>query len=51
MNKAVSLPRGSFGRRGNQVFTGMKAIVLVAAAWGLVYPALLWSLEHLLQQA
>lgn len=51
MNKSVSIPRSAFGSRGNQVLTAVKAIVLVAAVWGGVYPALLWSLAQLLQQA
>ena len=29
-------------------FTAVKAVALVAGAWGVVYPALLWSLELVL---
>ncbi|MDN3918710.1 hypothetical protein [Roseateles violae] len=36
-------------RSGRVVLTAMKALVLVGAAWGVVYPALLWSLGRLLQ--
>ena len=35
--------------RGSNIITAMKALVLVAAVWGVVYPTLLWSLERLLQ--
>jgi hypothetical protein len=38
-------------RAGRGLLIAMKALVLVAAVWGVVYPALLWSLQHLLQQA
>jgi len=38
-------------QHGRGILTAMKAVMLVAAVWGLVYPALLWSLQHLLQQA
>jgi hypothetical protein len=34
--------------RAHSMMTAMKALLLVAAVWGVVYPALLWSLEHLL---
>ncbi|MEJ6003326.1 hypothetical protein [Paucibacter soli] len=33
---------------GHRFLTAMKAMVLVAAVWGLVYPALLWILERAL---
>jgi hypothetical protein len=35
------------GSHGNFV-TALKALLLVAAAWGLVFPALLWSLRGLM---
>jgi len=38
-------------QRGSHLITAMKALLLVAAVWGVVYPTLLWSLERLLQQA
>lgn len=34
--------------RAHGVATALKALVLVAAVWGVVYPALLWSLDHLM---
>ena len=34
--------------RSNQMLTAMKALVLVAAVWGVVFPTLLWSLKQLL---
>ena len=34
--------------RHPQFVTAMKALLLVAAVWGVIYPTLLWSLEHLL---
>jgi hypothetical protein len=34
--------------RGQKFITAMKALVLVAAVWGVMYPALLWSLERAL---
>jgi len=34
--------------RAHNAMTALKAVILVAAVWGVVYPALLWSLEHLL---
>jgi len=37
--------------RNNKTVTALKALLLVAAVWGVVYPTLLWSLEHLLRQA
>lgn len=36
--------------RAQNIVTALKALVLVAAVWGLLYPALLWGLERLLQQ-
>lgn len=33
--------------RAHGLATALKALVLIAAVWGGVYPALLWSLEHL----
>jgi hypothetical protein len=51
MNKAIAIQHRPMGGRVNQLLTALKAVVLVAAVWGLIYPALLWSLEHLLQQA
>lgn len=50
MNKAVSLPRTAFGSRGKRLFTAVKAVGLVVAVWGGVFPALVWSLELLLPQ-
>jgi hypothetical protein len=39
----------SFGSaRAHNMLTALKAFALVAAVWGVVYPALLWSLEQLL---
>lgn len=35
-------------KRGSPVITGLKALGLVAAAWGVVYPALLWGLGSML---
>jgi hypothetical protein len=35
-------------RAGKGLLIAMKAVILVAAVWGVVYPALLWSLRHLL---
>ncbi|MDC6167414.1 MULTISPECIES: hypothetical protein [unclassified Roseateles] len=35
--------------RAQNIVTALKALLLVAAVWGLLYPALLWSLERLLQ--
>ena len=35
--------------RNRGMLTALKALVLVAAAWGVVYPSLLWSLERLLK--
>ena len=37
-------------RAGRGLLIAMKAVILVAAVWGVVYPALLWSLRHLLPQ-
>lgn len=34
--------------RAHNMMTALKAVALVAAVWGVVYPALLWSLEHLM---
>lgn len=34
--------------RGHNIVTALKALVLVAAVWGVMYPALLWSLERAL---
>lgn len=34
--------------RGHKLMTAMKALVLVAAVWGVMYPALLWTLERAL---
>jgi len=34
--------------RGHHIVTALKALVLVAAVWGVMYPALLWSLERAL---
>ncbi len=34
--------------RAHNAMTALKAVILVAAVWGVVYPALLWSLGHLL---
>lgn len=31
-----------------KALTAIKALALVAAVWGLLYPGLLWSLEQLL---
>lgn len=36
--------------RTQNIVTALKALLLVAAVWGLLYPTLLWSLERLLQQ-
>jgi len=47
MNKKILIQRPYIGPG---ITTAMKAVALVAAIWGLVYPALLWSLQHLLQQ-
>lgn len=38
-------------QHGPQWMTALKALLLVATVWGVVYPALLWSLARLLQQA
>jgi hypothetical protein len=46
MNNKVEIPRHA---RGSGILTALKALVLVGAVWGLAYPALLWSLEHLLR--
>lgn len=35
-------------QRASNVFTAMKALLLVAAVWGLAYPALLWGLQQAL---
>jgi hypothetical protein len=34
--------------RAHGLSTALKALILVAAVWGVFYPALLWSLEHLM---
>jgi len=34
--------------RGQNIVTALKALVLVAAVWGVMYPVLLWSLERAL---
>ncbi|WP_349741604.1 hypothetical protein [Roseateles cavernae] len=34
--------------RAQNIVTALKALVLVAAVWGLVYPTLLWGLGRLL---
>lgn len=44
MNKQLSTARAQ------NIVTALKALVLVAAIWGGLYPALLWSLKRLLQQ-
>ncbi|WP_277604841.1 hypothetical protein [Pelomonas sp. CA6] len=31
-------------RQDSSRYTGLKVLALVATAWGLVYPALLWGL-------
>ena len=46
MNNKVEIPRHA---RGSGILTALKALVLVAAVWGVAYPALLWSLGLLLQ--
>ncbi|UXH77978.1 hypothetical protein [Roseateles amylovorans] len=35
-------------KRGHPMITGLKAMALVAVAWGGVYPALLWGLGAVL---
>ena len=47
MNSKVVIPRH---HRGSNMMTSMKALGLVAVAWGVVFPSLLWSLSHLLQR-
>jgi hypothetical protein len=42
LSQALNTPRA------HGMLTAMKALLLVAAVWGVVYPALLWSLEQLL---
>jgi hypothetical protein len=38
----------SLSPRGNQVITATKVLLLVAAVWGLAYPALLWGLGRVI---
>ena len=38
------------GPRGRGTMTTMKVLALIAVAWGVVFPSLLWSLNHLLHQ-
>lgn len=38
----------AFAKRGQPLFTGFKALALVATAWGVLYPALLWGLGSVL---
>lgn len=39
------------GPVGAKALTAIKALALVAAVWGLLYPGLLWGLEQLLHGA
>ncbi|MET0519421.1 MAG: hypothetical protein ABW005_11375 [Burkholderiaceae bacterium] len=39
----------SLTRHGSSFLTATKAVILVAAVWGLIYPSLLWALERLLK--
>ena len=35
--------------RAKNAAVALKALLLVALVWGLIYPALLWGLGHLMQ--
>lgn len=35
-------------RRAKSAAVGIKALLLVALVWGLIYPGLLWGLGHML---
>lgn len=34
--------------RTHAMTTALKAVLLIGVVWGLAYPALLWSLRHLI---
>lgn len=37
--------------RAHQALTAIKAVILVAAIWGLAYPILLWGMKLLVPQS